>query len=245
MSRAVIRMTIDDADHYTPEQRAEIIAGYPEHEREARAKGVPILGSGRIFPLADGAVSCAAFEVPEHWAQIGAIDFGWTHPTAAVKLAWDRDNDAIYVTACHRLKEATPVMHAATLKPWGDWLPWAWPHDGNNDTAAGENLSAQYRAEGLKMLPGRATFEDGTNSVEAGLIAMLTRMQTGKLKVFSHLNDWFEEFRLYHRKDGKVVKEFDDLMSATRYGMMMIRAAQPFAATKVHVEPLGPSGWMG
>lgn len=54
---------------------------------------------------------------------------------------------------------------------------------------------------------------------------MLDRMQTGRLKVFKHLNDWFEEFRLYHRKDGKVVKEADDLMSATRYGIMMLRHA--------------------
>lgn len=244
MTRAVIRMTIDDAEHYTPAQRAAIIAGYPEHEREARAKGVPILGSGRIFPVADSVVSCKAIPIPDHWAQIGAIDFGWDHPTAAVKLAWDRDSDVVYVTAAHKLREATPLIHASTLKGWGDWLPWSWPHDGNNDTAAGENLSAQYRTQGLKMLPERATFPDGSHSVEAGLMDMLTRMQTQKLKVFETLLDWFEEFRLYHRKDGKVVKEFDDLMSATRYGIMMLRAAQPFAATKVHVAPLGTGGWM-
>jgi hypothetical protein len=35
------------------------------------------------------------------------------------------------------------------------------------------------------------------------------------VKVFNTLNDWFEEFRLYHRKDGKVVKEGDDLLAAT------------------------------
>ena len=46
---------------------------------------------------------------------------------------------------------------------------------------------------------------------------MLARMETGCFKVFKELNDWFEEFRLYHRKDGKVVKEGDDLMAATRY----------------------------
>ena len=46
-------MTIDDAEHYTPEQRAAIISSYPEHEREARAKGIPVLGSGRVFPVAE------------------------------------------------------------------------------------------------------------------------------------------------------------------------------------------------
>ncbi|WP_348641181.1 hypothetical protein [Mesorhizobium sp. B2-3-14] len=48
-------MTIDDAAHYSPEQRAAIIGAYPEHERQARAKGIPVLGSGRIFPVGRGA----------------------------------------------------------------------------------------------------------------------------------------------------------------------------------------------
>ena len=50
-------------------------------------------------------------------------------------------------------------------------------------------------------------------------------MQTGRLNVFAHLTDWFEEFRLYDRKDGRVVKEADDPMSATRYGAMSRRFA--------------------
>jgi hypothetical protein len=54
---------------------------------------------------------------------------------------------------------------------------------------------------------------------------MLNRMQSGRFKVFKHLNDWWEEFRLYHRKDGKVVKEGDDLMAATRYAVMSLRHA--------------------
>ena len=54
---------------------------------------------------------------------------------------------------------------------------------------------------------------------------MLNRMQTGRFKVASHLNEWFEEFRLYHRKDGKIVKERDDLLSSCRYAQMMLRYA--------------------
>ena len=76
------------------------------------------------------------------------------------------------------------------------------------------------------MLPERATFEDGTNGLEAGIAEMLDRMETGRFRVFSHLNDWFEEFRLYHRKDGKIVKEYEDLMCATRYALMMRRFAK-------------------
>lgn len=231
--REVVGMTIEDALHYTPEERARIIASYPEHERDARAKGIPTMGSGRVFPVPEEHIKVEAFSIPDSWPQIGGMDFGWDHPFAAVRMAWDRDNDVLYVTACHRIREQTPVLHAGALRPWGDWLPWAWPHDGlQHDKGSGEQLAQQYKANGLRMLPERATFPDGSNGVEAGVLEMLDRMRTGRLKVFSHLADWFEEFRLYHRKDGLIVKKNDDLMSATRYGMMMRR----FAATPATVE---------
>jgi Terminase RNaseH-like domain len=83
------------------------------------------------------------------------------------------------------------------------------------------------------MLFQHAQFEDGSVSVEAGLMDMLTRMESGRFKVLRHLTDWFEEFRLYHRKDGRVVKEGDDLMAATRYGVMMLR----YARTSVPPKP--------
>ena len=225
--RHVTRMTIEDAEHYTPEQRAAIIASYPAHEREARTKGVPLLGSGRVFPIDEPLITVAPFPLPDYWPVLGALDFGWDHPTAAVKLAWDRDADCVYVTHAYRKKEATPLIHAAALRSWGDHLPWAWPHDGlAHDKGSGEALKDQYEAHGLNMLPQHATFEDGSNGVEAGLMAMLDRMQTARLKVFAHLAEWFDEFRLYHRKDGLVVKLADDLMSATRYGIMCLRFAE-------------------
>lgn len=242
----VTSMTIYDVDHYTPEQREAIINSYPAHEREARAKGVPTMGSGRVFPIEEEFIKVPAFEIPPEWVQLGALDFGWDHPSAGVRMAWDRDTDILYVTACHRAREQTPVMFANAVKPWGLWLPWAWPHDGlQHDKGSGEQLAQQYKQQGLKMMPFRATFEDGTNGVEAGVLEMLDRMQTGRLKVFSHLNDWFEEFRLYHRKNGLIVKEGDDLMSATRYGVMMRR----FAVPKLKPQPRGQydneGGWMG
>lgn len=58
MTRHVTRMTIDDAEHYTPEQRAAIVASYPAHEREARVRGVPAMGSGRIFPVTEESITC-------------------------------------------------------------------------------------------------------------------------------------------------------------------------------------------
>lgn len=225
--RSVTVMTIADAEHYTEEERERIIRSYPEHEREARASGIPILGSGRIFPLADNAVLIKPIALPQHWPRVAAIDFGWDHPTAAVEVAWDRDTDTVYLIREHRVSQNTPQQHAAVLRQWGWQLPWAWPHDGlQTDKGSGEQLAKQYKKAGLNMLAMRATFPDGSSSVEAGLMDMLDRMKSGRFKVFETCAQWMEEFRLYHRKDGKVVKEHDDLISASRYATMMLRYAR-------------------
>lgn len=228
MTRHVTFMTIDDAEHYTPERRKEIVDGYLPHEREARAKGIPVLGSGRIFPIVEASITVDPFPIPAHWPQINGVDFGYDHPFGATNCAWDRDADCFYICKEYRQREATPLIHSGAIKPWGEWIPTAWPHDGLQHDKGGscEELASQYRNLGLNMLPERATFEDGGNGVEAGLLDMLQRMQTGRWKVFSTCGSWFSEFRLYHRKDGQIVKINDDLLSASRYALMMKRAAE-------------------
>lgn len=234
--RADINMTIDDAEHIPAKERAAIIAGYPAHEREARINGTPVLGSGRIFPISDSDIMCDPFDmstVPFFWGEIAGMDFGWDHPTAAAKLLYDPQNDIIYITAVYKRKEATPLIHAAALRSWGKNIVFAWPHDGlQHDKQSGVQLKEAYKAQGLNMLTDHAKFEDGTNGVEAGIADMLMRMETGRLKVFRHLNEFFDEFRLYHRKDGKIVKEYDDILSSCRYAIMMLRYAA--RVRKVH-----------
>jgi hypothetical protein len=121
------------------------------------------------------------------------------------------------------------MFTAATL-PWGDWLPWSWPHDGKNsggkfDLQEQTQLQAIYKKHGLKMLFQNAQFENGSNGFEGGITEMYERMETGRWKVFAHCVQWLEEFELYHRKDGLIVKLNDDLISASRYAMMMKRYA--------------------
>lgn len=249
--RSDTNMTIDDAEHISAEQRQRIIDSYPAYEREARTMGVPSLGSGRIFPVTEAQIAIDPFPIPAHWPLIGGIDFGWDHPTAGVKMAWDRDADAVYVIAAHRLREAVPAIHIATLRAWGAEMPWSWPHDGlQHSKDSGEALAAQYRKGGLRMLPERAQYEgDRGSGVEAGLMDMLERMETSRWFVFRNLVDWWDEFRLYHREDGKVVKKYDDLMSASRYALMSLRFAKPFKKTDkpkvVSLHRASGTAWMG
>lgn len=227
MSRHVTSMTIDDAEHYTPEQRQEIIDSYPEHEREARVKGVPSMGTGRVFPVSEESIVCEPFPIPGHWTQINGLDFGYDHPFAAINLAWDREADILYVCKEYANREGSPIIHAPAIRPWGAWIPCAWPHDGlQHDKGSGEQLAKLYGAQNLSMLPEKATFPDGSNGVEAGVMEMLDRMKTGRWRVFSTCGGWLQEFRLYHRVDGLIVKERDDRISASRYAMMMRRFAK-------------------
>ncbi len=228
LDRALTMMTVDDVDHYTDNEKEQIIASYQPHEREARLRGIPMLGSGRVFPVTLESITCKPFEIPDHWPMLGGIDFGWDHPTGAVAIAWDRDADCIYVTHAYRESERTPDQISVELKSWNqNAMPWSWPHDGYvHDKGSGITIADQYRRVGLRMMREHATFDNGGHGLEAGLLEMLQRMQSGRFKVFHHLEDWFAEFNIYHRKDGRVVKESDDLISATRMCVMAKRFAK-------------------
>jgi phage terminase large subunit-like protein len=225
--RHLTMMTIEEAEHYSAEKRAQIIASYPEHEREARARGIPVLGSGRVFPLPEEMIREPAIQIPRWWPRIVGLDFGHgDHPTAAAWLAYDPEADTIHVYDTYRNRDPGIVQHASAIKGRGAWIPCAWPHDGlQTDRVSAQTIAGHYKAEGVAMLGEHATHKDGGIGVEAGLLDMLERMRSGRWKVAEHLSDWWDEFRLYHRKDGQLVKLRDDLMSASRYGLMMKRRA--------------------
>ena len=231
--RGVVHMTLDEAQHFTAEEKKKRLEGYARHEREARSRGVPLLGSGRVFIVDEELIKEPQLTyMPAHWVKLWGIDFGIGHPFAAVLIVWDRDNDVIHVHHALRMVEQgeqrnPPLLHAAAMKPIGADVPVAWPQDGTaREKGSGHSLAKFYKDAGLRMLDEHATFPDGGYSTEAGIKEMEERMMTGRLKVANHLEQWFEEYRTYHRKDGQIVKIRDDLMSATRVAVMMKRAAR-------------------
>jgi len=227
LDRGITTMTLDDALHIPKAAREKMLAGYLAHEKEARARGVPTLGSGRIFMAPEESIIEAPIEyIPAYWVKLWGIDFGIDHPFAAVLILWDKDNDVIHVHHTHRVADALPIQHAAAIKPIGASVPVAWPQDGTQRRDDGKPLSDHYRRQGLLMLPEHATWPDGSISTEAGILEMDEREQSGRLKVAAHLSDYFDERRFYHRKDGKIVKLKDDILSATRIAIMMKRFAR-------------------
>ena len=210
----------------------QILSSYSPHEREMRRYGRPSIGSGLVFPLSEDKILVDPIHIEDHWPRIAAIDFGWDHPTAVVWCAIDRDTDTFYIYDCYSASKASPAVHAEIIRSRPHFVPIAYPHDGNRrDSMGNPGLADQYRNLGCNFLlehfsnPAALGEKKGSNSVEEGLMAMLQSMENDKFKVFSPLSDWLEEFRMYHRKQNKVVPIRDDLMSASRYAFQSQRFA--------------------
>ena len=220
--------------HLTEAAMSQILEAYPPMEREMRKYGRPSLGSGLVFPVPEEKLICEPFVIPESYFRIAGLDFGWQHPTAYCAIAWDKDDDVIYVYDTYRASQKTPEVHALAINTRPTWVPCAWPHDGNRrDSMGNPGLAEQYRVHGVNLLPEHFTNppatgeKKGGNSIEVGLMEMLQRMQSDRFKVFSTQTDFFEELRMYHRKEGKVQPIRDDLLSACRYAVQSLRYAVP------------------
>ena len=85
------------------------------------------------------------------------------------------------------------------------------PASSGSNQADGKQLIKLYHEQGLHL-------RSADNTVEAGIQDMWQRLSTGRLKVFKSMRGWLSEFRMYRRDErGKIVKENDHLMDATRY----------------------------
>jgi hypothetical protein len=236
--QALVTATWEDAPHLTEDVKEQLLSVYGEHERDMRSKGIPLFGSGPVFMLPSESISIEPFEIPEFWPMVVGLDFGWEHPTAVVWLRIDPESGKVYVTDTYRQNKMTAALHASAInsRPLG---PVAWPHDGlAHEKGSGITLAEQYRNHGVNMLPTHflnplAIGEKGTGNykIEPGINALHEAMQEQRFFVFSTCTEWFEEYRFYHRDDGKIIALKDDLMSATRYAFQSQRYAEV------------PSGW--
>lgn len=210
--------------HLTPEVQKRILAEFPEHERDMRSLGVPMMGEGRVFTVAEDRLRVQDFDLRTRpWMRVlKAIDIGITHPTAIVWMAFDPETDVTYLVRTYRAAGEKAAVHAAVANGMWPTVPVVVPPDIDGlEKGSGELTSDFYREAGMSItLP----FEnpDGSKYVEPGILDMGHAMATDRFKVFASCEEFFDEYRTYHRKDGKIVKERDDVMSAARYCYQMI-----------------------
>lgn len=203
-----------DAPHLSQEDQDEMLMAYPPHQRDARSKGVPALGSGAIYPVPESLFVIDPFLLPKHWRKVFAMDVGWNN-TAVVWAAYDSDSETIYVYDCYKVGGLEPAQHANAIKARGSWIR------GVIDPAArgrsqidGRNLAQMYVDLGLKV-------SYANNSVDAGINEVWQKLLNSQLKVFSTCKALIDEYRVYRRDEkGRIVKDNDHLMDSLRYLVM-------------------------
>jgi len=221
-----------NSGHLDDDTMTQILAAYSPHEREMRKYGKPMIGSGLVFPIPEEKLIIEPIQIEDHWQRIAGIDFGWDHDTAVIWGAFDPEGDTFYVYDAYNANKRSPAEHAEEIKKRDYFVPIAYPHDGNRrDSMGNPGLATQYRNLGCNFLlehftnPAGLGEKKGSNSVEEGIQEMVVWMEEGRFKIFSHLDNLLQEYRQYHRKDGKIVPIRDDSMSAMRYAFMSKRFA--------------------
>jgi hypothetical protein len=212
--RFSLMATWSDVPHLDEAAKASLLTAYPIHERDARSKGVPALGSGAIYPVPEEDILCRPFEIPVWYRLAYALDVGWNR-TAAIWGALNPETDVLYLFHEYYRSQAEPAVHAQAVKSPGNWIPGVIdPASRGRSQADGQTLLSTYHSLGL-------TLSLANNAVESGLYEVWSRLSSGRLKVFDTLTSWLGEFRIYRRDEkGKVVKDSDHLMDATRYLVM-------------------------
>lgn len=210
-SKYLVQAGWSHVPHLDEDTKRELLESTPPHLREARSQGVPSLGTGAIYPIPVEEITVNPFAIPPNWKRGYALDVGWNR-TAAVWGAQDPVDLTLYLYAEHYRGQAEAPVHAAAIKARGEWI------HGAIDPAArgraqhdGTQLIVKYQDAGLKLVPAK-------NAVEAGIHLVWQLLSTGRLKIFTTMQNFLEEYRNYHRdENGKIVKEDDHALDAGRY----------------------------
>lgn len=208
--RFVINVDWSEVPHLDEEQKKKILMSYSKHERNARSKGIPSVGSGAIYPYAEEDITCEPFAIPPWWPKAYGLDTGWSR-TAAVFGAMDPDSKTIYLYSEYYVSEAHPAIHASAIKSRGNWIIGAADPAGAN-ISDGKKIFDMYVEEGLNIV--KAEKEDR----EGGILRVGQMMETGQLKIFTSLLNLLSELRIYSRDEkGRIVKKKDHALDAMRY----------------------------
>lgn len=218
--KAIIQAGWDDAPWLSDDRKEQMLEDTEPHLREARRSGKPSMGSGNVYPIAIESILCDPFEIPRHFRRMYALDVGWNR-TACLWAAIDPNTDMVYIYDEYYVGEQPPAVHAASIRSRGKWIPGVIdPASRGRSQVDGKQLLQSYKDLGLFLLPAN-------NEVDTGISNLWQRMSSGKIKIFSNLQNFAKEFVLYRRDlKGRIVKENDHLMDALRYIQNNLRRAK-------------------
>lgn len=215
-SKWVTPIEWDDVPHLTEKTKREMWESYLPHMREARSKGIPAIGSGKIYPIPESNVVIDPFEIPSYWPRFYGMDVGF-HCTAAVFFAVDPTSDTYYIYDEYYGNEVVPeVASTAILRKGGKWIHGVVdPSSMRGSTRDGAKLAHEYRDLGLQL-------RLANNSIELGIQQCYSRFSSGRMKIMRNCSNTIMEYRTYCYDDKGMPKknQKDHAMDAMKYGVL-------------------------
>lgn len=235
----------DDCPHLTPEIQEKLLAGIPEWQHDMRTKGLPVIGTGAVFPFKDSEITIDPSEFDLYSNPriqvIAGVDFGMTvDPSAIVYAAYDPDADMYYLFHESVLDESqearTPKNISRTILESA--LPNIvinTPHDGGIKSANPEAKAKQMLKYGANVFPSQMINpieytgdifgkKRSANDIITGLDIMNEMFRDGKLKVLSNMSSFIKEksgyFYVPKNGGGVAFAGAEHTIDAARYALM-------------------------
>ncbi|WP_325079328.1 terminase large subunit domain-containing protein [Klebsiella aerogenes] len=233
--------TWDDLPEHvlSSEQKLQLLAGFPKWQHKMRSMGIPVNGSGAVFPFDESELiaTCTWDMVKPTWNIMAGVDFGYSgvrDDSTIVFCAHDKETDIVYTidawtSSDDREKDHLshmPEYMAKIIKacPYPN-IPVITPHDGNGIITGTTKTRAQVlRESGCNVLydnyyiPYQLSGDvKKSNSLIGGLDHMVKWMANGLFKispasVSSGMNMLWKEFRNYvwdSKKEGNKIRPVD------------------------------------
>jgi len=239
-----IRVSWDDVPYDDPwgepfllkETRQQLERDYLPHERDARVKGIPIMGKGAVFQLKTWPTYKTGeydFQNNPYIERVISLDLGLVNDKTVISLNyWDTRERILYL---HRqivvkgVEEAVPQQYINhLLRPEVFGTPIVLPSDANTPgryTMSAASIRELFEQYGLNVYAkaimnppdpqGRVT-----NNRSYGINMMRQMLESGSYLVNENCTEFLREAANYYVDEQGRFSDPDDCIDSARYGLL-------------------------
>ena len=241
-----VRVSWDDLPEMDPwgdpfflkADREQLLRDYLPHERDARTKGIPVMGTGAVFPLLHWPTYKTTdidFDLMPTMERVISLDLGLINDKTVMSfMGIDKTEGVIYL---HRQivmqgrTEALPDNYIQYLMDRNCYgTPIALPPDASRPgvyTLTSESVREVFEAHGLNVIrnpifnppdaQGRTT-----NNKAYGINLMRQMMEKGQFLINENCRHFLDEAGSYYVDERGKFSDPDDTIDSARYGFLAL-----------------------
>lgn len=237
---AAFFLTAEEAKHLG-EEHIEMWRRQLKHDPallKARLYGLPDVSSGLIWPVRWADHIIPRFQCDPKWPRIGAIDYGWTHPTVLVVAAVDPRTNTVFIEYAMRFEKTQAWKIAQAMRKWTDQgiQFFGDPSAEQPDKSSGKALLHTYLDELMpgwqNVPPEERPIVNAPRTPQVRIEMVQKRLDEGTLYFFDDLDPvLFSELRNYsYDKKGRLPEHDDDYPDGIGYLVQCASKARPVSS---------------